>query len=70
MTEETFNVGHINCAGCERAIRTLLGDVDGIQRVEPTTARTPSRSASMISASPATWWWHKLADIGYAPKEA
>ncbi len=34
MRHETFDVGRIRCQGCERVIRTLLAQVDGIESVE------------------------------------
>lgn len=35
MTTSTFTVDDIHCGGCERTIRTLVGDVAGVQQVEP-----------------------------------
>ncbi len=34
MHHETFDVGRIRCQGCERVIRTLLAQVDGVESVE------------------------------------
>lgn len=31
----TYTVDEIHCAGCEHTIRTLMGDVPGVERVEP-----------------------------------
>jgi len=35
MRTGTYTVDDIHCGGCERTIRTLVGDVAGVQRVEP-----------------------------------
>lgn len=35
MTEAAFRVTGIHCQSCERSIRTLLEDVDGIEEVAP-----------------------------------
>ena len=35
MTTSTYIVDDIHCGGCERTIRTLVGDVTGVQHVEP-----------------------------------
>lgn len=32
---DTYTVGDILCGGCERTIRTLVGDVAGVHDVEP-----------------------------------
>lgn len=33
MAEETFRVSGITCQGCERTIRTLVSEVDGVEQV-------------------------------------
>jgi copper chaperone len=35
MRTDTYAVDDIHCGGCENMIRTLVGDVAGVQRVEP-----------------------------------
>lgn len=70
MTEETFTVAHINCGSCERTIRTLLGDVDGVEQVTAdhhtnTVAVTYDEQRITRDAVVA-----ELTDIGYAPKGA
>lgn len=35
MMTDTYTVDDIHCGGCERMIRTLVGDVAGVQQVEP-----------------------------------
>lgn len=35
MRTDTDNVADIHCGGCEATIRTLIGDVEGIQVVKP-----------------------------------
>jgi copper chaperone CopZ len=35
MRTETYTVNDIHCGGCEQMITTLVGDVGGVQRVEP-----------------------------------
>jgi copper chaperone CopZ len=70
MRDETFTVGHIHCGGCERTIRTLLGDIDGVEQVHPdhrtNTVAVRFDEARIDRESLGA----QLADIGYAPKEA
>lgn len=35
MREETFRVRQIHCGGCEKAISSSLGRLDGVTEVEP-----------------------------------
>lgn len=35
MRTSTFTVADIHCGGCEQTIRTLVGDVAGVQQVDP-----------------------------------
>jgi copper chaperone CopZ len=35
MRTETYTIDDIHCGGCERMIRTLVGDVAGVQQVDP-----------------------------------
>lgn len=35
MRTDTYTVADIHCGGCEATIRTLVGDVEGVQDVEP-----------------------------------
>lgn len=35
MRTDTYTVDDIHCGGCEQTIRTLVGDVEGIQDVRP-----------------------------------
>lgn len=35
MTTSNYAVDDIHCGGCERTIQTLVGDVAGVQQVEP-----------------------------------
>jgi copper chaperone CopZ len=67
MTEETFTVGHIYCGGCERTIRTLLGDVDGVEEVLA-DHRTNTVAVTYDPARvPRERVVAELAEIGYAP---
>ena len=70
VSEETYHVGHINCGGCERTVRTLLGDVDGVEQIDAdhrtnTVAVRYDEARSSRDSVVA-----ELAAIGYAPKEA
>jgi copper chaperone CopZ len=67
MVKEMFHVGRINCQSCERTIRTLLGDVDGVERVEPdhpTNTVAVTFDESRISRHAVVM---ELVGIGYAP---
>ena len=35
MRTATYTVADIHCRGCETTIRTLIGDVEGVQDVKP-----------------------------------
>jgi len=35
MRTTTYTIDDIHCGGCERMIRTLVGEVAGVQQVEP-----------------------------------
>lgn len=35
MRTDTYTVADIHCGGCERTIRTLMGDIKGVHDVEP-----------------------------------
>lgn len=35
MRTDTYTVDDIHCGGCERTIRTLVGEVAGVHQVEP-----------------------------------
>lgn len=35
MRTDTYTVADIHCGGCEATIRNLVGDVKGVQDVEP-----------------------------------
>jgi copper chaperone CopZ len=35
MRTDTYTVDDIHCAGCEGTIRTLVGDIAGVHKVEP-----------------------------------
>jgi copper chaperone CopZ len=35
MRTSTFTVDDIHCGGCEQMIRTLVGDVTGVEQVDP-----------------------------------
>ena len=35
MRTSTFTVDDIHCGGCEHTIRTLVGDVTGVEQVDP-----------------------------------
>lgn len=70
MAEETFTVGHIHCGGCERTIRTLIGDVDGVEQVSAdhkadTVAVTYDEQRVSRETVVA-----ELTEIGYAPTGA
>jgi len=64
------HVGHINCGSCERTIRTLLGDVDGVKQVTAdhrTNTVAVTYDEQRISRDAVVG---ELTEIGYAPKEA
>ena len=68
LTEEIFKVGHINCAGCKRTIRTLLGEVNGIEQVSAdhrTHTVAVTYDTQRVSRKAVV---DQLTDIGYAPK--
>lgn len=68
MTQETFQVGHINCQGCERTIRTLLDEIDGVEQVEAdrrTNIVVVKFEEAQISRDAVV---RELTGIGYAPK--
>lgn len=65
MSEQTFHVKGIRCQGCERTIRTILTEVDGIQSVEAdrhTDAVTVGFDELRVSANAVV---ARLADAGY-----
>lgn len=35
MRTNTYTVADIHCGGCEATIRTLIGDIEGVQDVKP-----------------------------------
>ncbi len=67
MTTETFDVGHINCTSCERTIRTLLGEVEGVEDVaadhRTNTVQITYDDARVTQDTLVA----ELTDIGYAP---
>jgi copper chaperone CopZ len=34
MRTDTYTIADIHCGGCEATIRTLIGDIEGVQYVE------------------------------------
>lgn len=65
MPEQVFPVRHIRCQGCERAIRTLLQEVDGIHRVQAdrrTDTVTVGFDEARLTADAVA---ARLADAGY-----
>jgi copper chaperone len=35
MRTDTYTIADIHCGGCEATIRTLIGDIEGVQDVTP-----------------------------------
>lgn len=67
MTTQTFDVGHINCTSCERTIRALLGDVEGVEDVAAdhrTNLVEITYDDARVTRDALV---AELIDIGYAP---
>lgn len=69
MAEKTFVVSGIHCAGCESAIQSGLGRLDGVRRVKAdhraqtvTVSYTPGRLEEAKVAD-------QLSRMGFAPVE-
>lgn len=70
MAQETFQVGPINCGSCERTIRTLLGDLHGVEQVTADHRTNTVGVAYDEQRIGRASLVEELAAIGYAPKEA
>jgi copper chaperone CopZ len=68
MTTDTYTVDDIHCGGCERMIRTLVGDVAGVQQVEPdhrTNQVVVTYDESLVDDSTVR---EALTNAGFRPK--
>jgi len=66
MDQKTFNVPNIGCDGCVRTIKTEVGQIPGVKRVDGVVS---SKTVTVEWGDPATWKQiaEKLAEIDYAP---
>ena len=69
MEQKTFVVPNIGCDGCIRTIKSEVGQLSGVQRVEGDVA---TKIVTVEWDSPATWPQivTTLTEIEYAPAEA
>jgi copper chaperone CopZ len=69
-TTTTIKVNEIHCAGCENAIRTVLGKMPGVTMVRPDAATSTVQviftTADVTEADLRT----ALDDLGYPPADA
>lgn len=69
MKEEKFRVDEIHCDGCENAIRTSLGRLEGIGAVEPDQATDEVRVAYDEAKLSPEQIVERLTDAGFPPAE-
>ena len=69
MTSKTFHIPAISCDGCVRAIRSELGELDGVQVL---AADAEAKSVTVAWEAPATEQAivQALSAIDYAPVPA
>ena len=66
MTNKTFEVPNIGCAGCVQAIKNELGEIGGVSAVE---GDLPSKTIRVEFDAPASWEGivAALHEIDYPP---
>ncbi len=66
MTNKTFEVPNIGCAGCVQAIKNELGDLTGVLSV---SGDVPSKTIQIEFDAPANWESivKSLQEIDYPP---
>lgn len=69
MESRTFHVPNIGCDGCVRTIKSEVGEIVGVQRVEGDVA---TKIVTVQWDAPATWKQivDVLTEIEYPPAEA
>ncbi len=67
MAEKTFIVPNISCGHCVHSIKSEVGDITGVQRVEADQA---SKRVTVVWDEPATWEQIReaLVEINYPPE--
>lgn len=67
MAEKTFTVPNISCGHCVHSIKSEVGDLAGVQRVEADQA---SQRVTVVWDAPATWEQiqQTLVEINYPPE--
>lgn len=68
MRTSTFTVDDIHCGGCEQMIRTLVGDVAGVEQVDPDHRTNQVVVTYDESQVDDTAIMEALADTGFRPK--
>ena len=68
MRTSTFTVDDIHCGGCEQMIRTLVGDVTGVEQVDPDHRTNQVAVTYDESQVDDTAIREALANTGFRPK--
>jgi copper chaperone CopZ len=68
MEKKTFTVPNIGCNGCVNTIKSELGEIAGVQKVDGVVA---TKMITVEWDKPATWdtITNKLVEIDYSPAE-